>query len=272
MEYVTQHPSSLSRAGSRIERVQNRDEQQRREEAKLSWVNQVDRLLQTGDYDRAHELAEQALSQFPGDQELLGLDRLARERRECSIEATTLMERATDLCSTRQFAGAIDLLRQAFELDPNNPAIRTALANALAGQAQGIVAKEWRTAEPLIQEALRIDPGNVLAKSVRPSVLLAKRIECVDECIAGARERQAAGDFTAALAKVQEGLTPYPNDIRLLQLQSMLRSTVSEQAHLRRRTDLEELQQLSREMEQARDQTSWSALRTKRCALAALSR
>ena len=234
-----------------FERVQNRDEQQRREEAKLSWVNQVDRLLQTGDYDRAHELAEQALSQFPGDQELLGLDRLARERRECSIEATTLMERATDLCSTRQFAGAIDLLRQAFELDPNNPAIRTALANALAGQAQGIVAKEWRTAEPLIQEALRIDPGNVLAKSVRPSVLLAKRIECVDECIAGARERQAAGDFTAALAKVQEGLTPYPNDIRLLQLQSTLRSTVSEQAHLRRRTDLEELQQLSREMEQA---------------------
>jgi hypothetical protein len=134
------------------------------------------------------------------------------------------------------------------------------LATAFAGQAQVLLASDWRVAEPLIQEALRIAPANALAKSLRPSVLLAKRMESVDKCVSQARELQAAGDISGALAAVQEGLASYPNDSRLVQLQNALRGTIAEQTYLRRRQDLEELRQLSPEVEAARDETSLTAL------------
>jgi len=218
-----------------IERVRRRSEQRRREEAKLNWVEQVDRLLQAGEHDRAHALAVEALAEFPGDHELQTLDRLALDARERSSEAVKFVKQAQELCSTQHFAEAIELCRQASNLDPNNAMVSGGLATALVGLAQAHLATDWRAAEPLIQEALRIAPAHVLARSLRPSVLLAKRMEFVDHCIAEARELQHTGDISGALAKVQEGLDSYPNDSRLVQLQNTLRNTIAEQADVRRR-------------------------------------
>jgi serine/threonine-protein kinase len=243
-----------------IQRVRLRLEQQKREEAKLNWVGQIDGLLQTSDYDRAHALVIEALAEFPGDQELQSLKQLALDRRERSLEGLRLMQQSQGLCEEGRFRDAIELLRRAIDLDPNNASIRNELATAFAGQAQVLLASDWRVAEPLIQEALRIAPANALAKSLRPSVLLAKRMESVDKCVSQARELQAAGDISGALAAVQEGLASYPNDSRLVQLQNALRGTIAEQTYLRRRQDLEELRQLSPEVEAARDETSLTAL------------
>src|SRR5207253_2260498 len=177
-------------------------------------------------------------------------ERLAIEGRERRSEAVKLMNVAQDLCSGQRFAEAIELLRRASNLDPNSTMVRVSLATALVGLAQTLLANDWRAAEPLVQEALRIAPAHVLAKSLRPSILLAKRMEFVDQCIAQARELQYAGDVGGALAKVQEGLTSYPNDSRLVQLQNTLRNTLAEQADVRRRSDIQELRQLSREAEE----------------------
>jgi eukaryotic-like serine/threonine-protein kinase len=243
-----------------IHRVQLRLGQQKREEARLNWVGQIDRLLQTSDYDRAHSVALEALVEFPGDQELQSLNQLALERRERSLEGLNLMQQAKGLCEERRFREAIELLRRAIDLDPNNASIRDELATAFAGHAQVLLASDWRVAEPLIQEALRIAPANALAKSLRPSVLLAKRMESVDKCVSQARELQAAGDISEALVAVQEGLASYPNDSRLVQLQNALRGAIADQTHARRRQDLEELRLLSREVDEARDETSLTAL------------
>jgi eukaryotic-like serine/threonine-protein kinase len=243
-----------------VQRVQLRVEQQEREEAKLKWVEQIDRVLQTSDFERAQALALEALAEFPGDQELQSLKQLAIEGRERSSEGLKLMEQAQGLRADRQLVEAIELLRRATNLDPHSASIRDALADALAEQAQVLLPRDWRAAEPLIQEALRIAPAHALAKSLRPSVLLAKRMEFVDLCVAQARELQAAGDLSGAFAKVLEGLASYPNDSRLVQLQNTLRSTMAEQGNLRRRRDLEELNQISREAATARDQTSLTAL------------
>jgi tetratricopeptide (TPR) repeat protein len=120
-----------------VERVQKRSEQRRREESKLNWVDQIDRLLQAGEHDRAHDLGVEALSEFPGDQELQSLKRLALEGRERSAEAVKLMEQAQELCSSEHFAEAIELLRRGAILAPNNATVREGLANALVGQARG---------------------------------------------------------------------------------------------------------------------------------------
>ena len=228
-----------------IERAERCCEQQKRDAAKLEWVNQVDRLLQSSDFDRAKDIIAAALEEFPGDQELTTLERLADEGSARSVQAAALLAEAEAMTSEKRFGEAIEILRQAMTLDANGARVRSGLADALAGQAQTLLPHDWKTADALIQEALHLAPAHGLAKSLRPSVLLAKRAESVDQWVSQARGLQASGDVLGALAKTQEALAAHPNDERLRQLQGTLQSTVKEQPHLRRRRDLDSLKQLS---------------------------
>jgi serine/threonine-protein kinase len=243
-----------------IQHVELRLQQQKREETRLNWVDRIGRLLQTSDYDGAHNLAIEALAEFSGDLELLSLERQALEGRERGFEGQKLMRQAQSLRGERSFAEAIELLRRANNLDPNNVEIRNELANSLAGQARALLANDWRAADPLIQEALHIAPANSLAKSLRPSVLLAKRMALVDRCLAQVRELQAAGDISAALAALQEGLAAYPHDSRLVQLQSVLRSAIAQEAYTRRRRNLDERRQRPPEAAGVRQDTIVTAV------------
>ncbi len=239
-----------------LERVRSGCDVQRKQEAKLEWVNKIDRLLQEGDYERAHELAVESLETFSSDQELQTLKRLAQEGRDRSADAMALTEQAQAQAAERNYLGAIEMLRRAVSLDPHNAVVRGRLADMLAAQAQVVLSSDWRTSESLVQEALQEVPDHVLAKSLRPPILLAKRAEFVDRCASEARELQAAGDISAALDRIQQALLKYPNDGRLVQLQKTLR----DQLHLRRDRDYEELKQAAKRVEQIRDQTSLTAL------------
>src|ERR1022692_4787540 len=102
--------------------------------------------------------------------------------------------------------------------------IRAALLNALVEQARSVLGQDWRAAEPLIEQALHIDGGHPLAKSLQGLVLDYKRQEVLNDCVSQARELQVNGDLNGALAKVEEVLASYPNEVRLAQLRSTLRN------------------------------------------------
>ena len=53
-------------------------------------MEQIDRSLEASDYARARDLAAGALAEQPQDPELAGLERLARQGLERSVEARTL--------------------------------------------------------------------------------------------------------------------------------------------------------------------------------------
>ena len=206
------------------ERLKRRREEQVREEAKARWVDQIDRHIALADYARARDLVRTAISEFPNDRELSGLERLTRQALERAAEAEEWLQRGQKLCFDRQFGDGLEALRKAGSLDNRNPVIRAALLNALVEQARSVLGQDWRAAEPLIQQALGIDGGHPLAKSLQDLVLDYKRQEIVSECISQAREMQVAGDLQSALAKVEEVLVRYPNEVRLAQLRSTLRN------------------------------------------------
>lgn len=244
-----------------VERVQQLEERQKREEAKANLVNQIENLLQRGEHERAKEAAVKALVDFPEDPELLSLERLAVEAQKRSIQAVELSQQAENLSVDGAYAEAIALLRRAKDLDPHNLNIRNTLASTLATQARALLqANDWRAAETLIEETLSIDPSHTLAKSLRPSVLLAKRSAYVDNCLAQARDLQASGDITKALSKVQEGLTAYPNDSRLSQRLVALRNAIAEQYKQQRNRDLEEMRHLKTEVDSASDRDGLGSL------------
>jgi eukaryotic-like serine/threonine-protein kinase len=211
-----------------VERLVRRREGQVREEAKARWVQQIDAQIAAGEYARAQEFAAGALAESPEDRELIGLERLARQGVERSAEARTNLEEAQRLCAERRFPDAVEKLKAARALDQRNPGIRAALLNALLEQAKPLINQDWHAAEPLLQQALELDPYHPVAKSLRALVEDYRRQEHVEELICQARELQASGDVEEALGKVEEGLTSYPSDPRLSQLRSTLGNALPE--------------------------------------------
>ena len=63
-----------------------------------------------------------------------------------------------------------------------------------------------------------------MAKSLQALVLDYKRQEILNECVSQAREMQANGDLSGALAKVEEVLASCPSEVRLVQLRTTLRN------------------------------------------------
>ena len=205
-----------------IERVTRRRDEQLRTETRARWVDQIDRALAVGDCARARDLVRNALREFPDDAELVGLDRLSQQALERANEAATWLERGQKLFLDREYVEGIEALRKAAALDSSNPVIRTVLLNALVEQARSVVGQDWRAADALIQQALQIDPGHPLAKSLQGLVLDYKRQEIVNESVARARDLQAAGDLADALATLDEALKSFPNELRLMHLRSTL--------------------------------------------------
>jgi serine/threonine protein kinase len=202
------------------EQLKRRRDDQLRQEAKARWVEQIDRQIASGDYARAGELAGTALGEFPDDRELAGLERLAEVNLKRSNEAEDWLQRGQKLCFDRDFGEGLE----AASLDNRNAVIRAALLNALVEQARSVLGQDWRAAEPLIEQALSINGGNPSARNLQSLVLDYKRQEIVNDCVSQAREMQAAGDLSGALAKVEEVLTGFPNEIRLVQLSKTLRN------------------------------------------------
>ena len=122
-----------------------------------------------------------------------------------AAEAEEWLQRGQKLCFDRQFGEGLEALRKAASLDGRNPVIRAALLNALVEQARSVLGDDWRAAEPLIEEALNIDAGHPLAKSLQELVLDYKRKEILTECVSQAREMQANGDLERSAGQSGRG-------------------------------------------------------------------
>ncbi|HUU14440.1 MAG TPA: protein kinase [Terriglobia bacterium] len=237
-----------------IDRVIKRRDQQARLEAKSRTVALIDRELHLGDFRRALNQLKKAQKEFPNDAELAELEKLARRGIERTAEAERLFKQGQELRAQKRFEEGVETLRKAHELDEANPGIRAALVETLVEHARTMVETDWAAAEELTRQALALDPGHSLAKSLRTLALDREREEFVDRCLAQARQLQTAGDLKGALKVVEQGLATHSRDTRLGQLHATLGIAILEaQRRQARRGDLEELGRLDRDAEAARD-------------------
>lgn len=211
-----------------MERLAKKREQQAHKAAKAKWVEQIDRLLESGDYARAKETAAAALEEFAADPELAELEKLAQKHQERSEQAFQLLEDARQRLESGQQADAIGLLRQAWKLDPRNSVVRAVLANTLLQEASRALESDLAGAEKLLQELLALEPSHPAALSLSNQIADRRREEFLSWCLAQARRLQTAGDLDGALAVVVHGLESHPNESRLRQLQAALERARSE--------------------------------------------
>jgi serine/threonine-protein kinase len=149
-----------------IQRLINRRDQPANAAAKSPWVEQANQYLDGGDYQRALQSVAIGLAESPGSPELLALDEQLHQRQERATRALDLLGKAHESSDKGAPDDALAALREAHNLDSRNSVIRTVLVNSLVEQASRVVDSDWRSAEELVREVLRLDPNNAPARSL----------------------------------------------------------------------------------------------------------
>jgi len=215
-----------------IERLIKRRDQQARQSARSRWVEQADKYLETGDYDRALKTVERALAEFPGEEELLELQKLVWKNQELARQAVELLNGAREASEKGDLPRALELLREALRLDSRNAVIRTVLMNTLLEHGRRSIDTKLEDAEAAVQEVLALDANHAPAKSLAAQIADRKRENSVASCLAQARRLRTDGDLAGALAVAAEGLRAHPQEPRIQQLEATLRRVQGEPQRL----------------------------------------
>ncbi len=219
-----------------IQRLAKRRDQQAHENAKSRWVDQTDKHLERGDYDRAKQTVESALAEFHGDSELLELEKLVHKNRDRGQQALELLEKAREASERGSQQESIEALRRANDLDPRSTVIRTVFVNSLLDQAKRVVDSDWAAADTTLQEVLSIEPHHAPAQSLMSRITDRKREDFVSTCLTQARRLQTEGDITGALTVATQAIGNYPNESRLQQLAATLQRAQAEEEQRSGRT------------------------------------
>jgi serine/threonine-protein kinase len=205
-----------------IERIIQRRDQQALQNSKARWVEQTDKYLEGGDYDRAMNTIQRALMEFPQEAELVELKKLVQRHQERAAQAAGLLDRARENTEKGSGEQALADLREAYQLDARNSVIRTVLENTLLEHARKSMESNPAITDSALQEILQLDPGHVPARSLATQLADQRREEFIAGTLSQARRLQTEGDFSGALAVAAQGLASYPNEPRLQQLQATL--------------------------------------------------
>jgi hypothetical protein len=101
-------------------------------------------------------------------------------------------------------------------------ASKSSRVEALLEEARRVLASDWRAAEALAQQALELDPSNLVAKSLRTMAHERQREEEVARCFSEVRQMRTSGDLKGALGEAERCLAEYPLEPRLIQLCEVL--------------------------------------------------
>src|SRR5438270_2654372 len=240
--------------------LEKRRDQQARIESKTRAIVRSIMCLSSGDYARDLDVLRDAAAEFPNDEELSKLEKLAQDGAKRKGEADRLITESQELFAQQKSAKAIQLLREAYDLDKNNALARSILANALIEHAQSIIETDWWQAETMANEALVLNPLHPTAKSIENLILARKKSGSVDDWASQTGQLQASGNLSAALSQIAEGLAVHPREPRLLQIQDAIQSDYSTQRRQARRRDLDDLRRTATEVDAAGDLAAKKAL------------
>jgi Flp pilus assembly protein TadD len=244
-------------------------DQQTRAVSKTALVEQINRCLRSGDYSRALDLLRSTATEFANDAQLSELERLAQDGVKRALEAQRLITQSQELFAQQKSLEAIQLLREAYELDKKNSLARAILANALVEHAHSMVETDWWEAETLINQALAVNPAHPTAKTIGSLIVDRKKASSVEDWVARARKLQFSSDPFAALAWVAEGLAVHPDDPKLLQIHDAIQRDQGARRRQARRVDVEDLRRIELAINEATDVAAKQALAERIQAMAA---
>ena len=227
-----------------IDRLKKRREQQARTDSRNHWVTQIEQSLAVHQYHKANTQVEEALAEFPNDAELSAVAKQVQQHQQRTTQAVEQAVRGKEIYESGATAEGLQLLRDAVQLNQHNSSIRNGLMDVLLKEARTHLDGDWRSAEAFVQEALELDPGHPLAKSLSTLIRDKSQDENVSDALSKAREFQARGNPAEAINELDRVLALYPLEPRLIKLRAALSQLLTAQDRESLRTrDLTALEQ-----------------------------
>jgi tetratricopeptide (TPR) repeat protein len=224
-ELVESIQSQLPGLQANIQRLEQRiQEQKARYEARGRCITQAKANLKAGDYEQAMKLVQEArrMAPAPDDPELRQVELEASHGLQRGETIREHLREAQQLWGAGRRTEGLDRLRQAQRLDPRNALVRGELVNALVETARHQVESDWASAQPLVEEALKLAPNHAVAVRLLEQIGYQKRDELVSWCLVETRRLRARGELEAAHRVVFESRQRYPEDDRLRSLEGLL--------------------------------------------------
>lgn len=204
---------------SPAERIQH---EQQRLERKSQLIDRIDGRLSDGEFEKALELIDSALLEFPRDTELEQLEEEAQKGIEDKNTSEELLHQGRLLTQSKKHDAAIVELEKAWKLDPPNPEIRELLVENLLVVASTMVSTDWKAAEGVLQRIISLDPKNEQVRQLRQLIQQKQKDEFVSRSLAKAREHQVRGQLESAEMILRGGLERYPDESRILRLLNII--------------------------------------------------
>lgn len=206
------------------------------QEARAGLMEAIDEHLFDESFEKALELANSALQDFPDDPEFERLKKEAELGIERKKHVDNLIGQARVCIENQQYDQAIAMLEEASRMDPWNLQIQSLQMETMLSHARLLLSKDWKAAEGLLQKVLSIDKNNEQAKSLLLAVSDAKQQESISRLLARAKELQSEGQFDLAEQVLYDGLAQYPNEPSLSELLATIhRSHIVQQIEERAR-------------------------------------
>jgi len=221
-------------------------------------MGSVQQALGAAEYKRAEELLAQAKRVFPGDRELVELERRVRDGMAGRAQAERILEAAAKAAGKEKWRKALEAYQEAGAIARTDAVIRAQVVNGLLGTAEAALQSDAEAAEQLVAEAARLEPGSPMLAAMRARMDALKRAQLAEQCLAAAHRCATAGDWQAALRAVDRGLASYPQEERLLERRAWIEGEmrrraeqlVAREAHEREAREQEARQKAQREEEQ----------------------
>ncbi|HZW05311.1 MAG TPA: protein kinase [Candidatus Nitrosotalea sp.] len=214
-------------------------------------MHRAENAHRAGNLDTAKQAIEEVLARRPNDTRVKSLYRMIQKElddrmRQKRMEG--LLESARKEMANRQHTAALNLLKEAEQVDPESPALRSLLETFTAARDQEQRRRALEQSTRQIEQALNTDDPqtalNLLAEGLQkypgePALLKLKDLaetqkqaaqvkSFVRERIAAAREILNAGNATGALKVLQEALKKAPGNPHLESLVSIAQERLAQ--------------------------------------------
>lgn len=244
-----QYPG-LDREVARVQQLQ----EQRRLANRADWLQKIQNILVTGDYERASAALQDAQREFPGERAFAEIEKRLQERLRLRGKAQKVLVDAEKAFSKKQWQKGTDRVRRACEVAQHDPVIREQSLLFLLHASESLIETDWQSAEMLADHVAELQPTASMLIPVRAKIAASKRNQIVSQCADRAARAQAAGDLQGALQELASGLLAYPGEPSLLLLKTQSEARIQEIAEeQRRQQELEKERQRQLEIERQKE-------------------
>ena len=202
---------------SNLVRVTKLAEQARAAE-RAEWIRSTQAALASADYGRAADLLSLGKKKYPGDRDVAECEKNLQDGLKLRDKAQKVIADGRAALGKKKWEKGAGYLSRACEVAPRDSHIQEQVVAELLEGCEAAVEVDYPSAEMLLARAAEIQPNSPLLSPLRTRIENQKRDQVIEQHMTAAVRAQSDGDLQGALRHLEQGLSAYPKESRLLQL------------------------------------------------------